>query len=417
MKIAKVLFVPGSSAFYFDDQKAIKAGAPHDGHVYGGRPLTPGFKAVRVAGEALSILLELEDGRLAVGDCAAVQYSGAGGRDPLFLTADFKPFLETRIKPLLEGAEVGRFRETAGRFEALEFGGERLHTAVRYGLSQALLHARALAERRLMAEVVCEEYGLPVVAEPVPIFGQTGDDRYTNADKMIIKRVDVLPHGLINNVETKLGRDGEILRDYIVWLADRIRKVRTDPAYVPTLHIDVYGTIGLIRGLDPVRVADYLATLEPAAAEFPLYIEGPVDAEEKPRQIELLAAVRRALRAKGSRVKIVADEWCNTYEDVVDFTNAQACDMVQIKTPDLGGIQNTIEAVLYCRRHGMEAYQGGTCNETEVSARACVHAALAARAERLLAKPGMGFDEGFMIVRNEMERVLAVLRARNGKEA
>jgi methylaspartate ammonia-lyase len=113
----------------------------------------------------------------------------------------------------------------------------------------------------------------------------------------------------------------------------------------------------------------------------------------------------------------VADEWCNTYEDVVDFTDAQSCDQVQIKTPDLGGIQNTIEAVLYCRRHGMEAYQGGTCNETEISAKACVHAAVAARAERLLAKPGMGFDEGFMIVRNEMERVLAVLRAKNGKEA
>ena len=73
--------------------------------------------------------------------------------------------------------------------------------------------------------------------------------------------------------------------------------------------------------------------------------------------------------------------------------------------------------MLYCRAHGMEAYQGGTCNETEVSARAASTLAMAARAERMLAKPGMGFDEGFMIVRNEMERVLAVLRARAGKEA
>ena len=268
-----------------------------------------------------------------------------------------------------------------------------------------------------MAEVVCEEYGLPVVAERVPIFGQSGDDRYINADKMIMKRVDVLPHALINNVKTKLGQEGELLKEYVGWLVNRIRTVRTDESYVPTLHIDVYGTIGIICALKPARVADYLASLEPVAAEFPLYIEGPVDAGEKPRQIELLAAIRRDLKAKGSKVKIVADEWCNTYEDVVDFTDAQSCDQVQIKTPDLGGIQNTIEAVLYCRTHGMEAYQGGTCNETEISARVCVHAAVAARAERLLAKPGMGFDEGFMIVRNEMERVLAVLRAKNGKEA
>jgi len=62
----------------------------------------------------------------------------------------------------------------------------------------------------------------------------------------------------------------------------------------------------------------------------------------------------------------------------------------------------------------MEAYQGGTCNETDVSARICVHLAVAARAERMLAKPGMGFDEGFNIVNNELERILAVLRLRNG---
>lgn len=416
MKIRRVRFVPGSSAFYFDDQRAIKAGAAHDGFVYQGAPMTPGFRSVRVAGEALSVMLELEDGSLAVGDCAAVQYSGAGGRDPLFLAAEALPVLEARVRPLLEGREAGPFRETAAEFETLVVDGRPLHTAVRYGLSQALLMARALAGRKLMAEVVCEEYGLPVIAEPVPIFGQTGDSRYENADKMIIKGVDVLPHALINNVEEKLGRDGGKLREYIRWLVGRIRALRADPGYRPTLHIDVYGTIGLIKGLKAGPVADYLASLGPDAAEFPLYIEGPVDTEERSSQIELLAGIRRELRRLGSQVKIVADEWCNTFEDVRDFTDAAACDMIQVKTPDLGGIQNTVEAVLYCRRHGMEAYQGGTCNETDISARACVHTAVAARAERLLAKPGMGFDEGFMIVRNEMERLIAVLRDRYGRE-
>ncbi len=412
MKISKALFVPGSSAFYFDDQRAIKSGAGHDGFFYTGTPATPHFKTVRIAGETVSVLLLLEDGNIAAGDCAAVQYSGAGGRDPLFLAADYLPLLQTRIRPLLEGRTVGSFREMAAELENLEFDGRRLHTAVRYGLSQALLSARALEQRKLMAEVVCEEYGLPVIAEPVPIFGQTGDDRYANADKMILKGVDVLPHALINNVDEKLGRDGELLREYIRWLTQRIRDFRPDPSYRPSLHIDVYGTIGQIYDQNPGRVADYLASLEADAAEFPLYIEGPVDAEEKPLQIELLGRIRESLRRRGSAVKIVADEWCNTFEDVRDFTDAACCDMVQIKTPDLGGIQNTIESVLYCRTHGMEAYQGGTCNESDVSARACVHAAVAARAERLLAKPGMGFDEGFMIVRNEMERILAVLKTR-----
>ena len=38
--------------------------------------------------------------------------------------------------------------------------------------------------------------------------------------------------------------------------------------------------------------------------------------------------------------------------------------VVQIKTPDLGSIHNTIEAVLYCKANGMGACLGGTANET-----------------------------------------------------
>jgi methylaspartate ammonia-lyase len=414
MKIKKAVFSPGTSAFFFDDQRAIKNGAGHDGFVYTGTPVTPGFRSVRQAGQSVSVNLLLEDGSVAVGDCAAVQYSGAGGRDPLFLAAEYIPFLERHIRPLLEGRMIGTFRSMAGEFETLEVEGRRLHTAVRYGLSQALLHARALERRLLMAEVVAEEYGLTISLERVPIFGQSGDNRYENTDKMILKGVDVLPHALINTVDDKLGRRGELLAEYIRWLVGRIKALRTSESYHPALHIDVYGTIGLIFDQKAGAIADYLAGLEKEAGGFELSIEGPVDVEEKGRQIEALKAITDALRAKGSRVKIVADEWCNTLEDIREFTDARSCHMVQIKTPDLGGIQNIVESVLYCKAHGMEAYQGGTCNETDVSARTCVHLAVAARAERMLAKPGMGFDEGFTIVNNEMMRILAVLAAKRG---
>ena len=73
---------------------------------------------------------------------------------------------------------------------------------------------------------------------------------------------DVLPHALINNVEEKLGLKGEKLREYVRWLSDRILSLRTSPRYRPTLHIDVYGTIGLIFDQDANRVADYIAGLK-----------------------------------------------------------------------------------------------------------------------------------------------------------
>ena len=412
MKISRVLFAPGKSAFFFDDQRAIRKGAKHDGFVYQGEAVTPGFRRIREAGECVSILLVLDGGAVAVGDCAAVQYSGAGGRDPVFKADAYIPVLEKEVRPRLEGLETGPFREMTGAFADLESGPGRLHTAIRYGLSQALLDARALATGRLKCEVLCEEYGLPVIPERIPLFGQTGDSRYENVDKMILKEADVIPHGLINNIEEKLGNRGEKLREYISWLAERVKRLRTRPDYLPDLHIDVYGTVGLLCGLDMGRVAEYLKSLEAFAGGHKLYIEGPVDMEGLEPQIEALGEIRRLLELSGCGVRIVADEWCNTSEDIVKFTDARCCHMVQIKTPDLGGIQNTVESVLYCRDRGMEAYQGGTCNETDVSALVCVHAAMAARPARMLAKPGMGFDEGFTVVNNEMQRIIAVERSR-----
>lgn len=412
MKIKHALFSAGYSSFYFDDQQAIKNNAELDGFVYQGKPVTPGFTAIRQAGECVSIQLILDNGAIAVGDCAAVQYSGAGGRDPLFLAKNFVPFLEKHIKPLLEGRDVSEFKANAHFFDALQIDGKQLHTAIRYGLSQALLDATALATNSLKAEVVCKEWNLPIVTDTIPLFGQSGDDRYIAVDKMILKGVDVMPHALINNVDEKLGRQGEKLRDYITWLVKRVKTLRVDANYKPVIHIDVYGTIGLIFDKDPIRCAEYIASLQEQAGDFELYIEGPVDAGNKPDQIRILKGITDHLRALNSDVKIVADEWCNTCQDIIDFTDADCCHMVQIKTPDLGSIHNIVDAVLYCQQNGMEAYQGGTCNETDISATTCVHVALAARPMRMLVKPGMGFDEGMNIVRNEMVRTLAVLKAK-----
>ena len=110
--------------------------------------------------------------------------------------------------------------------EAITVDGKRLHTAIRYGLSQALLDAVAKASGRMMCEVVADEYGCTVSETPIDIFTQSGDDRYMNSDKMIIKGAQVLPHALINNVEEKLGRNGEKLAEYVAWLRDRILAVR-----------------------------------------------------------------------------------------------------------------------------------------------------------------------------------------------
>ena len=310
--------------------------------------------------------------------------------------------------------EADNFCALCRMMEDIHIDGKRLHTAIRYGVSQALLDAVAKATGRLMCEVVADEYGCTVSDTPVPIFTQSGDDRYSNPDKMIIKGAQVLPHALINNVRDKLGEHGELLAEYVKWLSDRIIEHRLSPDYKPVLHIDVYGTIGQIFGNNNyVEMADYIEKLGELAKPFHLRIEGPMDCDcDRETQIEALAGLTRELDSRGCDVELVADEWCNTLEDIKMFADAKAGHMVQIKTPDLGGVNNTIEAVLYCKEKGIGAYQGGTCNETDRSAQVCVHCAMATQPAQILAKPGMGVDEGFMIVYNEMERILALRKAR-----
>ncbi len=408
MEIIDVIAAPGSTGFYFDDQQAIKQDAEEDGFAYLGQTRTAGFSSIRQKGESLSIMLVLDNGQVAWGDCAAVQYSGAGGRDPLFLARDFKPLVEGQIKDILVGRELTSFRELTREVNNYELGGRPLHLALQYGLSQALLDAVARARQKLMVEVLLAEYELPRPDKGIPIFAQTGDDRYTNVDKMIIKEVDVLPHGLINNVKKKLGPRGEKLIEYIQWIKSRIEKIGAED-YRPIFHFDVYGTIGIAFADNMQAMRDYLLQVEQAAAPFKVRVEGPMDAGNKKDQIEQLARLTAMLDEGGSGLELVADEWCNTLQDIKDFVAAGAGHMMQIKTPDLGGVENTVEAVLHCLENGAGAYQGGTCNETDRSARVCVHTALAARPQQMLAKPGMGVDEGLMIVQNEMNRTLALL--------
>lgn len=411
MKIIDVKCAKALTGFYFDDQRAIKQNAVHDGFTYVGEPVTTGFSTVRQAGEAVSVMIILADGQIAFGDCAAVQYSGAGGRDPLFLAADFIPVIERDIKPLLVGQEAACFRKLAEQVDQLTGAdGKRIHTALRYGVTQAILDAVAKANKKLMCQIVAEEYHTTVSEQEIPIFTQSGDDRYDNVDKMIIKQAQVLPHGLINNVKEKLGLHGELLVDYVKWLKDRIMQLRVDEKYKPILHIDCYGTIGLAFQNDVDKMVGYFRQLEQAAAPLSLRIEGPMDVEERESQLRALAELTGRLHQENIKVQIVADEWCNTLEDIKLFADRQAGDMLQIKAPDLGGINNIIEAVLYCKAKGIGAYLGGTCNETDRSAQVCVHLAMAAQPDQVLAKPGMGVDEGYMIVFNEMQRILALRR-------
>jgi methylaspartate ammonia-lyase len=462
-----VLAVPSAGAYYYDDLTALQANPLSTAERFTAKATTPGFRRVREVAEALSVGLILEDGQVAWGDCVAVEFSGKAGRHPLFRANEGLATIEGTIAPVLRGRKLTSFRDLAAEIDALVEAAEitrpvfppessyesqaetaklsrrdlltaparllrtpdegedsaptptekvtidhPLHTAIRYGVSQALLGAVALSRRTTMAEVVAEEFGLPLPSEAVPIHAQCGADRYAGADKMIARRVDSLPHTLVDNIPEHLGEDGEILTHYARWLRGRIPQLAGD-GYRPTIHLDVHGALGRIYGNDLGKILGYLYRLEAAVSPYPLRVESPMIMDTRGSQIDAMQTLREYVRLRKMKVELVADEWANTLDDIQAFIAAQAVDMIQIKMPDLGSVHNSIEAVLACRAAGIGAFLGGSCAETDISARVAVHIALATQPDMIMAKPGMGVDEGVTLVRNEMARTLAWIKAKN----
>jgi len=412
MRVKEVLCAPGRSGYMHRDLAAIKSGkAKPNGSLYEGAPMSPGFTRIIEPATIISLMLVLEDGQVAFGDCADVILAGVAGRDPAFNARGHIEYLRKDVAQALRGRDVSTFRENAAEMDAFLYQGARLHTAIRYGVSQALLHATALSHRQTMAEVIAREYGSRISTAPIPILASCHKDDPGQLDRVILKRVELLPHASFQIVSEHIGYQGEKLAAFVRRVASRCKEIG-DPDYNPRIHVDLYGTLGELFSMDVAKICDYLASLRHESGSYGLLVESPMIAKTQTEQIEKFAALRRLLKEKAIDVGLIADEWCNTLADIKLFAAASAADFVQIKTPDLGSIHNTIEAVLYCKSNGMGACLGGTANETDQSTRITCHIGLACQPDFMLSKPGLGADEALMIQTNEMARTLALLETR-----
>ena len=258
--IDRILTAPAVGGYYIEDLAALQRDAIPLAERYTASPVTEGFRHVREVAEAVSVGLVLDTGQTAWGDCVAVAYSGKAGRDPVFRADEGLATIREHVVPAFEGRPLTTFRELADEVERLlettevtrsvppqepELGEEgqsrrafltapsrflrdalgqperrepvemerivtqrQLHTAVRYGVSQALLRAVALTRDVTPTQVICEEWDLPLPEKPVPIHAQSGGARRRNADKMIVRRIASLPHALIDDIPVNWGRTG-----------------------------------------------------------------------------------------------------------------------------------------------------------------------------------------------------------------
>jgi methylaspartate ammonia-lyase len=456
-RIKEVIAVPAAGAGYYEDLAALRAQPIPLPQRFTATPVTPGFHAVREVAEVVSVGLVLDSGQVVWGDCVAGSEGGQTGRDPVFRASDGVAAIRRIVAPALAGRTLDSFRELAAaagalaetvevmrpvtrtepdrsegvsrralitvpaRFLQVARGAEEevptervaveqpLHSAIYYGVSQALLQAVALARGVTMAEVLAEEWDQPLPEALLPIHAQSGHERYYDAEKMIARRVASLPHAAVDNVREQVGDYGTELVRFARWLKTRIEELGGDD-YWPTIHLDMRGALGSISGNNLGRVLGHLHSLELAVLPHPLRVEGPVLMDGRQAQIEAMKTLREYIQFRQMKVQLVADEWANTLDDVRAFVSAGAADMIHLKTPELGSVHNAVEAVLACRAGQVGALLGGSAAETDLSARVAVHVALAARPHLVLARPGLGVDEAVSLTANEMARVIAARR-------
>lgn len=401
-KIIQVKAVKGQGAYYYEDLAALQKSSTHENDRWRAPATSEGFRWIREVAEVVCLGIQTEDGQWHWGDCVGVSYSGKSGREKVFRANEGIEQIEKTLKPRLKGKVLVSFRKLMEEIDVLS-----IHGAIKYGISQALLKAVAHSMCEPVWKTIQREWGITDKVVSVPIQGSSGNNRKVNADKMIVNQLSALPHGQIDDISSQLGWNGEILLDYVRWLKERVIALG-EKDYSPVIHLDVHGAIGKIFENSPEKVSQYLCAIETILAPLSVRMESVVLGESREETISLLKSLKNELKQRNSQVQICVDEWANTLDDVVEFTKHPVADMVHLKMPDLGGVNQTIDAALVLKKNHIQVLLGGSCIETDLSARLSVQVALAVQPTAILAKPGMGIDEGLQIMRNEMARALAL---------
>ena len=256
------------------------------------------------------------------------------------------------VADALRGRDITKFRPQAEEMDKFMRGGKRLHTAIRYGVSQALLHATALSRKETMAEVIAREYGSTIATAPIPILASCHKDDHGQLDRVILKRVELLPHASFQIVAEHVGLQGEKLAAFVKRVAGRIKEIGAAD-YHPRIHVDLYGTLGELFSMQIEPLADYLGKLRAESERTALLVESPMIAATQREQIEKFRGLRDLLKKKGIDVGLIADEWCNTLDDIKLFARqARGFRADQDARPGRHPQHDRSGAVLQGARHG-----------------------------------------------------------------
>ena len=271
----------------------------------------------------------------------------------------------------------------------------RLHPAILYGISQALLNAVAMDRRLTLTEVIAEEFELPgpatAVALQMPINrGQTVH---------LSDRIAALGYKTGgSDPEKSLGPDGERLQRFVRQLRESINTAEQQREI--TIHLDVGGGLGQLYEGDTGKILGALYGLEQAASPGMLRVQDPLITGDLDVQIKEMKQLRNYLHMRRMSLQLVASAQIYTVDDVRAFVQARAVHMIYLVMPRFGTIQEVILDIQACRENEIGVMLEGKPLEI------AVQVALSALPDILVCPPD---DAAVIAIGNEMERTLAWL--------
>jgi methylaspartate ammonia-lyase len=400
-KIIDVITYRGWGGYFFEDIDKIRQKFIPTADRYHTPTNHDRYPFVRTPAPVVGIGLKLDDGSVHWGDAVSVSFGGKAGRAGPGSPDELKQWFKTDFKSWAVGKDVSGWLALEKSFLSAH---KTAPAFVRYAVSQALLSTGSYVVGMSPFQLIAKDLGLTPAKQPITLHGSSGANWDDTVDRMLARKIAYLPQGQFENLESQIGQAGANL---LKWLEDfKQRAARFN--YTPTLTLDFHGALDAIFDHSDAKIVDFIALMSQKAAPHTLHIESPIVGKTLQDHAKRLAAIRARVRAAAPTTKIIADEWANEVSDIEYLLDQKSVDGIHIKMPDTGTLSECAEAVRICKQTNTFALLGGSCTETDIGSRSSVHLALACSPDALLVKPGMGFDESYAQMYNEMARALVL---------
>lgn len=407
-KIIDIITYRGWGGYFFEDIDKIRqkfipsADRCHTPTNHGRYPF------VRTPASVVGVCIKLDDGSIHWGDAVAVSFGGKAGRAGPLSPDELDHWFKTDFKSWAVGRDVSGWLSLE---EAFLTAHKAKPAFVRYAVSQALLSTASHVAGMSPFQLIAKDLGLTPAKQPITLHGSSGANWDDTVDRMLARKIAYLPQGQFENLESQIGSDGANL---LTWI-DGFKQRATRFNYCPTLTLDFHGALDAIFNYSDDKIAEFIALMSQKAAPHALHVESPIVGRTLEDHGLRLANIRTKVQTTSPTTRMIADEWANEVSDIECLIDQKSVDGIHIKMPDTGALSECAEAVRICKQTNTFALLGGSCTETDIGARSSVHLALACSPDALLVKPGMGFDESYAQMYNEMVRSLAYFDKTNSE--